>query len=371
MKERVQEWLAIMRRQPPGAQMAVAGLVLLLAVLGLSEIYRALQPPPVQSVPASQATPPPASSSEIGAGATDLGATGPGASDPAVTDLGVTEPGAFDLPVTEPGTPGPAVPAPSATASSGALTAVNPSPLPQSGERSAPLSETSGRPKLVIILDDIGHSAEAGQRALDLPGAITYAILPYTPHAHWLAEEAHRRHKDVMLHAPMSNLAGMALGPGGMTLAMNEETLRQTLRDAIAAIPHVRGVNNHTGSELTTHRQPMEWVMKELQALDLFFVDSLTHSASVAGDVAREYNIPTLTRHVFLDNVAEVDAIARQFHYALDIARRDGLAVAIGHPYAATLTYLEHILPTLHDEGIELVGATQLLGSGYLPAPAP
>lgn len=344
MKERMQEWLAMLRRQPPGAQMAVAGLVLLLAVLGLSEIYRAVQPAPAQ----------PASSSQ-----------------PA--------PSAQQAPSAQPAQIEPQIGPQTTPAHAEPLIAVDPSSLTRAVETALPQPEVSTRslpshsptpaspPRLVIILDDIGYSAEAGQRALDLPGPVTYAILPYTPHGRWLAEEAHRRHRDVMLHAPMSNLAGMALGPGGMTLEMDEATLRTTLREAIADIPHVRGVNNHTGSELTTHRQPMEWVMAELKALGLFFVDSLTHSASVAGQVAAEYHIPTLTRHVFLDNVAEVDAIARQFQQALAIARRDGLAIAIGHPYPATLDYLEEVLPTLPHEGIELVKATQLLDHSVSP----
>lgn len=336
MKERMQEWLAMWRRQPPGAQMAVAGLVLLFAVLALSEIYRALQPEPAQSVPSSNVSAaPPIAPQTAAASAGPVIAVNPS-------------------PLTSAEEPSPAQP----EVSTRSLRPPAPFPPPTL----PPIADiTASQPRLVIILDDIGYSAEAGQRALDLPGAVTYAILPYTPHGHWLAEEAHRRKRDVMLHAPMSNLAGMALGPGGMTLEMDEATLRKTLRDAIADIPHVRGVNNHTGSELTTHRQPMEWVMKELKALDLFFVDSLTHSASVAGNVATEYKIPTLTRHVFLDNVAEADAIARQFQQALTIARRDGLAIAIGHPYPATLAYLEEVLPTLQDEGVELVKVTQLL----------
>lgn len=338
MKERVQQWLATLRRQPPGAQMAIAGLVLLLAVLGLSEIYNLTAPVAPQTATAPVSGP--------------------------VTAVNPSPLTGEQQPPTQPEVNTRSLPSllPSPPLSTPPLS-TPPLSTPSLSTPSLATPATSTTPRLVIILDDIGYSAEAGQRALDLPGAVTYAILPYTPHGRWLAEEAHRRQKDVMLHAPMSNLAGMALGPGGMTLEMDEATLRETLRDAIADIPHVRGVNNHTGSELTTHRQPMEWVMKELKALDLFFVDSLTHSASVAGHVAKEYSIPTLTRHVFLDNVAQADAIARQFQQALSIARRDGLAIAIGHPYPATLAYLEDVLPTLKTEGIELVRVTQLLGA--------
>jgi|SRR5690554_15642 len=348
MKDRLREWLAMFRQQPPGAQMAVAGLVLLLAVLAFSEIYQALQPAAPNSAPSVEQQPVNPAATPTPVDASQLPATEPLPS--VATRTAVPDPAFVPAPAVD----STAIFDPPSDASTHLLTPLLPPAADQPAVR---------RPQLAIILDDIGNSAVAGQRALDLPGSITFAVLPFTPHGHWLAEEAHRRQRDVMLHAPMSNLAGMELGPGGMTLDMDECTLRRTLRAAIADIPHVRGVNNHTGSELTTYRQPMEWVMEELKALNLFFVDSLTHSSSVAADIAVEHNIPTLKRHVFLDNIAEFDLIAIEFQRALAIARRDGFAVAIGHPYPATLAYLEQALPALEQQGIELVRVSELLTS--------
>ncbi|WP_083264406.1 divergent polysaccharide deacetylase family protein [Pseudohongiella acticola] len=215
--------------------------------------------------------------------------------------------------------------------------------------------------RLAIILDDIGYNAEAGERAVNLPGAITYAVLPFTPHGKMLAQMAHDAGKEVMLHAPMSNLAGMALGEGGLTLTLTEAEFTQTLRAAIADIPHIAGVNNHTGSELTAVEQPMQWVMRELKAQDLFFVDSMTTGKSVAARVALENQVPTMKRHVFLDNEASHEAIDREFKRALDIARSQGFAVAIGHPYPETLEYLEQALDDLPALEITLVPASALL----------
>ncbi|MEX2335226.1 MAG: divergent polysaccharide deacetylase family protein [Pseudohongiella sp.] len=215
--------------------------------------------------------------------------------------------------------------------------------------------------RLVIILDDIGNNAAAGERAVNLPGAVTYAVLPFTPHGQTLANMAHEAGKEVMLHAPMSNLAGMALGEGGLTLTLTEEEFINTLRAAIADIPHIAGVNNHTGSELTAAVQPMQWVMRELKQQGLFFVDSMTTGNSVAGETAIELQVPSLKRHVFLDNEATPEAIDREFQRALDIARQQGFAVAIGHPYPATLDYLEQALLTLPEHDITLVSASALL----------
>lgn len=217
------------------------------------------------------------------------------------------------------------------------------------------------QPMLVIIIDDIGNNLEAGMRTVRLPGAVTLAVLPFTPHGRHLAEAGHEAGKEIMLHAPMSNLSGMDLGPDGLTLDLDQDTLTSRLRKAINDIPHIRGINNHTGSELTAAAEPMQWVMSELKQHNLYFVDSMTTAASVAGSTAQEYAIPNLKRHVFLDNVREFEAIDQAFQRSLAIAQQQGFAVAIGHPYAETLDYLERALPGLAQKGVRLVAVSYLL----------
>lgn len=221
--------------------------------------------------------------------------------------------------------------------------------------------DSDSRPRLVIILDDIGNNAESGNRAIALPGAITYAVLPYTPHGKMLAEQAFKANKEIMLHAPMSNISGMALGPGVLTMDMNEEDFIQALRNAIADIPHITGINNLTGSELTAALLPMQWVMLELKNQGLFFVDSMTTSDSVAEATAIAHHLPVLRRHVFLDNTRTEEAIHSEFQRALNTARQQGYAVAIGHPYPETLSYLEQALPTLQAQGVQLVSVSELI----------
>src|SRR5690606_23829095 len=110
--------------------------------------------------------------------------------------------------------------------------------------------------------------------------------------------------------------------------------------DNLAAVPHVRGVNNHMGSLITRHPGHMTWLMQDLARDGLFFVDSYTHPQSVALEMAREGGVPAARRDVFLDHVAEPEAIAHQFRRLLARARSDGHAIGIGHPYPATLAFL-------------------------------
>ncbi len=227
----------------------------------------------------------------------------------------------------------------------------------------SPITPTPSGSKhyIALIIDDIGYSGPLGERAIALPGAVTYAVLPHTPFGTELAELAHSHSKEVMLHAPMSNLAHQPLGPGALTDALNQEDFIATLKGNIDAVPHLQGINNHMGSELTGMQTQMQWVMEVLKERGLYFVDSFTTAQSVAGDAARQQAIPTTTRNVFLDNETTAEDIDREFQRLLQTAREKGSAVGIGHPYEETLDYLEKALPALAQENIELISVSAMI----------
>ena len=224
---------------------------------------------------------------------------------------------------------------------------------------SAPIA--TERASIALIIDDIGYNGPLGERAIALPGAVTFAVLPHTPHGAELAEKGFTAGKEIMLHAPMANQANMPLGPGALTADMDKETFIATLNDSIAAVPHLKGINNHMGSALTEQEEPMGWVMEVLKERQLYFVDSYTTAKSVAGHMASAQHIPTITRNVFLDNVQTEEDIDREFRKLLNMARERGVAVGIGHPYPETLAYLEKNLPLLEQQGIRLIPASAMI----------
>ena len=215
--------------------------------------------------------------------------------------------------------------------------------------------------RIVIIIDDVGHNLKRGRAAVDLPGKLNFAVIPYTPHGVELAERAHNAGKEVLLHAPMSTLGDDPLSRGGLTAEMDRDEFRTTLAGALEQVPHIKGVNNHMGSDLTERRQQMAWVMQELRWRELYFVDSRTSENTVAAQVAKEFNVPNLSRDVFLDNDRSPEQIDERFQALLARAERDGLAIAIGHPYAETIAYLEEELLTVHDRGFRPVFVSEVV----------
>ena len=217
-------------------------------------------------------------------------------------------------------------------------------------------------PAIAIIIDDLGNAHPRDKRAVLLPGKLSLAFLPHTPYTKELANLAYALHKDVLLHLPMQSTDDEALGPGGLTLEMDAPQLVHAFLSRLASVPHAVGVNNHMGSLLTQHPGHMQWLMQAMSKTgSLFFIDSFTAAKSIAYKIATENWIPNMKRDVFLDSVRDPAAIHREFFRLLEIARKNGIALAIGHPYPETLAALEALLPTLSQRGIRLVPVSQLI----------
>ena len=223
---------------------------------------------------------------------------------------------------------------------------------------------------IAIIIDDLGYKLQQDQRAINLPGQVTFAFLPQTPHVRTLAETANAQGNEIMLHLPMQSVEPIFLGPGALTQTMSREEFKISLLKSILSIPHVKGINNHMGSLITSQKEPMNWLMEEIARTRLFFVDSRTTVETLAEQTANQYQIANTRRNVFLDHERNRPAIEFQFDQLIQLARKNGSAVAIGHPYAETLDVLEEKIPQLKAAGIRLIPVSELIHQQYLIAKA-
>jgi hypothetical protein len=217
----------------------------------------------------------------------------------------------------------------------------------------------AAQPLVVVVMDDLGARPAQDRRAMALPGA-TCAFLPEAGHTRELAPEALRRGCELMLHLPMDTTSGRASGPGGLHAAMDDAALGRALRAALAAVPGVRGVNNHMGSALTASRPHMDALMQSLRHLPgLYFVDSRTTAQTQAEAAAQAAGVPAARRDVFLD--APGTRIADQWQLLLHKARDRGAAIGIAHPLDSSLDFLEQALPALPAQGMRAAPVSVLI----------
>jgi hypothetical protein len=143
--------------------------------------------------------------------------------------------------------------------------------------------------------------------------------------------------------------------------SQTDAEIARTLEEDFATVPGAVGVNNHMGSAATADPRVMRAVLAVLSRRGLFFLDSRTTDATVAEETAGDASVPAVSRRVFLDDVATEEAVRRQLEELVRRARLEGDAVAIGHPYPATLAVLEKELPELASRGVRLVKVSDLV----------
>lgn len=217
--------------------------------------------------------------------------------------------------------------------------------------------------KLAVIVDDCGYDMSSVRTLLNTGLPLNFAVLPYKPYSSDVLEMIKSDGRVAMLHLPMEPVDRSAMSEGSSTICtdMSKDKILELTRKAINSLPGVSGVNNHQGSKATADSATMTTVLQELRNQDLFFVDSRTSSKSVARDKAVAMGVPTARNDIFLDNSSDVQAIRKQIYKAMDIAEKNGSAIAICHARPNTAKAWSMYAEEIKNTGIELVPITDLL----------
>lgn len=219
-----------------------------------------------------------------------------------------------------------------------------------------------GRPMIAVIIDDMGLDRKRSARATALPGPLTLSFLTYARRLKAQAEAARRAGHEIMIHLPMEpDDAGAYAGPKSIRTDLAEAELRRRLDWALGRLDRYVGINNHMGSRFTTDAPGMSRVLAEIGRRGLLFIDSRTSPFSIAAPVARRLSVPFAARDLFLDDDPERDAVAAKLEELERAATEKGYAIAIGHPYDATLNLLQGWLPTLAARGFALVPVSAIV----------
>lgn len=222
------------------------------------------------------------------------------------------------------------------------------------------LASSAHAGKLAIVIDDFGYRPKQENQVLQMPAAISVAVLPNAPHAREMATKAHQRGHEVLIHLPMAPLSKQPLEKDTLRPDMSRAEIERIISEAVKDVPYAVGLNNHMGSAMTSSLEGMQKVMQVLDHYNFYFLDSMTIANSQSTRAASGTSVKVIKRRVFLDDSQNETEIRKQFTRAVRLAQRDGSAIAIGHPHPTTVKVLQQMLPTLPAD-ITLVRPGQLL----------
>lgn len=246
-----------------------------------------------------------------------------------------------------------------------AIPVVPPSVTPPAVVPSKPAKRTKreGPGNVAIIVDDMGNSLDEVRALLDVNLPLTFSVIPGLAKAKAVAEAAHAKGREVMIHIPMEpdEYERKPFEKNGLLLSQSDEEIVRRLDGYFRGVPFAVGANNHMGSHFTENPAKMRTVLGVIKGKGMFFIDSKTTPRSVGYRLAREMGVETGSRSVFLDNVQDVAAIRKQLNQVADSARKNGSAIAICHPHRTTIKALAETMPVLQKSGITFVYASEIV----------
>ncbi|MEC4675533.1 MAG: divergent polysaccharide deacetylase family protein [Nitrospirota bacterium] len=205
------------------------------------------------------------------------------------------------------------------------------------------------RPKVAIVIDDLGTNKKAALRIFNIKAPLTLSVLPHETYSTWIAGEGRRRGYEVIGHIPMEPLKPHNLGKGAIYTWMTATEIRKTLDGDLEYLPGIKGISNHMGSAFTEDERAMGILMSELKNRKMFFLDSFTTARSAGLRLAGKYGVKAFKRDIFLDNRDDPRHIKAQWEKLIEVARKNGYAIALAHHRKSTLDFLEKTLPENDD----------------------
>ena len=209
---------------------------------------------------------------------------------------------------------------------------------PPAEPRTEPPAKRCGA-KLVIIMDDVSYAHDvAAIRSTGLP--LVMSFLPPSPRHPESAEMA-ASVSGYMVHLPLEAVAYNQEEPITLRTTDSIEIITKQIALLKHLYPNVHYINNHTGSKFTSDEAAMDRLICVMKENGLIFVDSKTIAASKVKKIDEKYGLRYLGRDVFLDHQDGVSNVKKQIRKAIEIAKRHGSAIAIGHPRPDTIQALK------------------------------
>ena len=202
-----------------------------------------------------------------------------------------------------------------------------------------PNSSVKGHAKLVIIIDDVATFEHAGMiKSLGLK--ITPSIFPATK-THPDTPSIARSFEFYMIHLPMQAKHFDSPEIGTLTINESFESMLAKIKKIRKDFPRAVYTNNHTGSRFTSDFNAMDRAYMALIDQGFIFVDSKTIAQTAVAKAAKKHNQPYISRDIFLDDNPSAAAVRRELVAAVNLAKKRGYAIAIGHPKKNTIAVIK------------------------------
>lgn len=220
--------------------------------------------------------------------------------------------------------------------------------------------DTSGNfgvARVVLIIGGLGLSQTSTQEAIRrLPPTVTLAFAPYGNSLGRWMQAARKAGHELLLQIPMEPFGYPQTSPGPNTLVggVSDKENLKSLYWAMGRITNYVGVMNYQGAKLLADPGSLKPIFDELSKRGLLFVDDGSASGTQSVETANASLLPYTRAHIQLDTIRTRREIAKKLNRLAEEARRTGLGIGVGNAFSITIDMVDEFAKKAAERGIEI-----------------
>ncbi len=221
---------------------------------------------------------------------------------------------------------------------------------------SRPINVLDRRPKISIIVTNLGISDKKTAMALTLSGKISLAFSPYSSKLDdWITKSRNIGH-ETLLTLPMEpvNFPKNDPGPFALLSTLTDKENIARLEWVLTRTTGYIGLINFMGSRFSSNKILISNIFKALRDRGLAYIDTKEGVLNSTQKVADEMSVANISADIIIDETLSYDSIIENMARLEKIARKKGIAVAIARPYPITIDQLKIWTRSLDEKGFAL-----------------
>jgi polysaccharide deacetylase 2 family uncharacterized protein YibQ len=230
-----------------------------------------------------------------------------------------------------------------------------------------PFPKEENRPRVAIIVTDLGLSKEATEAAIaKLPPEVTLAFSPYADRLPDWIKKARAAGHEVLIGLPLEpeNFPTRDPGPFGLLSFLAAEENVKRLDAVLGRGVGYVGILAAMGGKFLGDAEALKTVLKALKDRGLLFVDNGLATKSATGTVGAEMGLPFAVADVWLDDRAFRTAIDARLFKAEELAKANGKSLAIASAKPVSFERIMAWHATLEGKGVVVAPVSAVVRQG-------
>ena len=250
-------------------------------------------------------------------------------------------------------------------------------PIPKIGEDGnepwkayARTHKAGSQPTLGLLIVGGGLSPVTTVAAIQkTPPEVTIVLSPYGSDLKKWRLQARTAGHELFLRLPMesSRFPQEDPGPLALTSALSPEKVISTLDTILGSFAGYVGMVSHMGDQYYQDPVKLETVLLNLKNKGLAFIDATKlpsqtpKTPSPISEIAKKINLNYNIVDIIIDSSVTPEAINEKFSRLEKLAKDNGSAIGIAHPYPITINLMSKWISSLRKKGITLAPVSHLI----------